>query len=761
MRKTVASSLVGAILITGLMWTVGCRNHMPHAFTWPAGGDIQYTHAKPPELWGYYENWDPYAVELEVTPLEDVNPVRTQHVLIATVRDKKGKALPNRRVEWIISEGSVGDIIEVDESGWRASRGYKVTNKYAVSHTNNFKHTLTRGNDDPSDDIHLEPGQTWAVITSPVEGTTHITVYAPGIYNWDKHKVFATKHWYDVKWEIPPPAVNPIGTPHELVTRVSRYSDDSPLEGYQVTYTILDGPSGRLDPGSRDAVSVTTDAAGLARVTLNQATPTEGTNNISIDIMRPADIQCCKPAVHIATEQTSKTWIGPRIAISKTCTPEAMVGDTVRYMIEVTNPSEVDATNVVVTDNIPDGISYVSSSPSASASGNMLTWNLGTLGPRQTTAISVEARASRVGTFENCAEVRADHGLSDRACCSTVVTEARLQLEKSCPAEVIICDPIEYVIVVRNTGTGTATNVRVMDNLPPGITTVDGRTSMTADVGNLGPGEAREVRFSVKANAVGTFQNNVSATADGGLTAEATCTTIVRQPALSVTKQGPEERFIGRNAEYTITVTNTGDAPARDTVLVDDVPAGTEFVGASDGGQFGGGVITWQLGTLEPGASRTVSTTLRPVTRGAARNTARATAYCAEATASTEMQIRGIPAILLEVIDVDDPIEVGAIETYIIEVTNQGSAEGTNIRVFARLPAEMEFVGADGPTAHRLDADGKTVNFEPLPMLAPRAKATWRVQTRGLQPGDLRFYVELISDQMTSPVMETESTHVY
>jgi hypothetical protein len=169
---------------------------------------LSRTHSEPPEG-GYYTNWDPHAVTLDVTPVEEVNPVQTQHVLIATVKDAEGKPLPNRRVEWMISKGSVGEIVEVDESGWRASRGHKVTNDYAISHTNNFRHSLTRGNDDPDDDVHVEPGQTWCVITSPIEGDTYVTAYVPGIYDWRKHKVFVVKHWYDVAWEFPPPGDQP------------------------------------------------------------------------------------------------------------------------------------------------------------------------------------------------------------------------------------------------------------------------------------------------------------------------------------------------------------------------------------------------------------------------------------------------------------------------------------------------------------------------------------------------------------------------
>ena len=120
--KTQTRLLAALILTTALM---GCRNDMPHSVTWPASGDTVQSHPKPPEG-GYYTNWDPFAVKLEVFPKEDKNPIRTQHVIVATVRDADGKPLPNRRVEWMLAEGGVGDIVEVDESGWRASRGYKV-----------------------------------------------------------------------------------------------------------------------------------------------------------------------------------------------------------------------------------------------------------------------------------------------------------------------------------------------------------------------------------------------------------------------------------------------------------------------------------------------------------------------------------------------------------------------------------------------------------------------------------------------------------
>lgn len=745
------------LAVLGAAGMLGCRNSMPHSFTWPAGGDIIPTHAKPPEG-GYYTNWDPYAVELEVTPLEDVNPVRTQHVLVATVKDKNGKPLPNRRVEWIINEGSVGDIVEVDESGWRASRGYKVDNHYAISHTNNFKHVLTRGTDDASDDVHLTEGQTWCVITSPIEGTTNVTAYAPGIYDWSKHKVFAVKHWYDVRWEFPPPATNPVGTTHEFVTKITKYSDGSPLPGYIVTYKLLDGPGGTFAPGGGSTAAVTTDAAGLARITLAQTTPAEGTNNVEIDVMRPENAACCKPAVHIATGRTSKTWVGPKISIDKNCTASGLVGDTITYNIVVGNPSQVNATNVVVTDSIPSGMQYVSSSPSGSASGNTITWSLGTVAPNAPANITVTCKATQVGKFTNCAEVRADFNLNAKDCCDTVITSPKLIITKSCTKEITTCDSIEYVITVRNEGDGTAKGVKVVDTLPAGIT-ASGAT--TFDVGDLGAGQSKEMRFTAKASKPGTYNNTVRATGDGGLTSEASCTTVVRQPQLDVQKVGPTgKRYIGRPVDYTITVSNKGDTVAKGTTLTDTIPAGLQFVSASDGGAGSGSTVTWNLGDMAPGASKTVNVRFTATAAGELKNVAKATAVCTEASADAVIHPEGIPAVLLEVIDMSDPIEVGAQETYEITVTNQGSANDTNITIKIEIPAEMDFVSAAGPTQGT--ASGKNVTFAPLPSLAPKAKAVYKLVTKGTKTADVRLKVELLTDQTSpTPVVETESTHVY
>ena len=143
-------------------------------------GDIVRTHAKPSGP-GYYGDFDKHACRIECYPLEATNPVHTQHVLIATVFDDTGKPRRDRRVEWML-EG-VGQIVEVDESGLLPGRGYKVDNKYAVSYTSYFEHHVSRNNGNPNEDFVIQPGQTWCVITSALEGDSHVIAYTPEIAN--------------------------------------------------------------------------------------------------------------------------------------------------------------------------------------------------------------------------------------------------------------------------------------------------------------------------------------------------------------------------------------------------------------------------------------------------------------------------------------------------------------------------------------------------------------------------------------------------
>jgi uncharacterized repeat protein (TIGR01451 family) len=336
-----------------------------------------------------------------------------------------------------------------------------------------------------------------------------------------------------------------------------------------------------------------------------------------------------------------------------------------------------------------------------------------------------------------------------------------VSITKTGPAEVLACDPITYKLVVRNSGDGAATGVKVVDTLPNGMTTQDGRSSVSFDVGTLAAGQSRELSVTAKANGPGEYTNCATVTGDGGISDEACATTKVRKPALAVTKTGPDKRFIGRPSTFEITVRNTGDGEARNTILRDTIPAGADFVEASQGGVRAGNTVTWNLGNMAPNASRTVSITLNARTAMTVRNEATATADCADAASdAAAVPYEGIPALLLEVVDGPDPVELNTNTVYTITVTNQGSKAGKDIVVTTTLPAEMSYVSSGGPTSGRVS--GKTITFGALPSLAPGASATWLVTARADSAASVRTKFTLDSEYLGGNlVTETESTNLY
>lgn len=465
-----------------------------------------------------------------------------------------------------------------------------------------------------------------------------------------------------------------------------------------------------------------------------------------------------RDGANIVTRQAIPTGVegSSILLLEKSAPAEVAVGQEFAYTIKATNLTPCELDEVVVTDTVPQGIEYKGSTPTGVQAGNLMTWDLGTIPGKGSKTISLKAAATGTGEFTNC--IRATY--KQKLCLTIKAVQPKLTLDKTAPAEVLVCDIIPVKLVVKNPGTGPATNVVVTDPLPAGMKTVDGKTEMKFDVGTLNAGESKEFTFNAQATKPGAYTNKAVATANGGLTDDATTNTVVKQPVLTIAKTATEVAYEGRPVNYSIKVGNKGDAAAAGTVVTDTMPAGVTFVSATDGGTFANGVVTWNLGSLAAGAEKTLGITTKASAQGKQCNKVEAKATCAQpvdATACTE--VKGVAALLLEVIDVSDPIEVNGQETYVITVTNQGTAVDTNIKIACTLEDSQSYVSSSGVTAGT--AAGQKVTFATLASLAPKAKAEWRVVVKALKVGDVRFAVQLDSDVLDRPVNETESTHQY
>src|SRR5690606_17705286 len=114
-------------------------------------------------------------------------------------------------------------------------------------------------------------------------------------------------------------------------------------------------------------------------------------------------------------------------------------------------------------------------------------------------------------------------------------------------------------------------------------------------------------------------------------------------------------------------------------------------------------------------------------------------------------------ALLLEKADDPDPIQIGETTTYTVRVTNQGSADDTNVRMVVRFPEEIDPVSA----SHGGVVNGKEVTFPPFPRLTPKQAFEYSIIARGVKAGDSRVTFIRTSDGIPAPTSAEESTRVY
>jgi uncharacterized repeat protein (TIGR01451 family) len=151
---------------------------------------------------------------------------------------------------------------------------------------------------------------------------------------------------------------------------------------------------------------------------------------------------------------------------------------------------------------------------------------------------------------------------------------------------------------------------------------------------------------------------------------------------------------------YTITVTNNGPSNATNATVTDTLPAGvTSNLNTSSQGSINqsGSLVTALLGTLNVGATATVTLNLTPTTAGALTNTASVSADQADpnqandtVTSTTTVQT----AADLQITASTAPA-VGVVGTnlaFVFTITNFGPATATNVGVGGALPNGGTFV---------------------------------------------------------------------
>jgi uncharacterized repeat protein (TIGR01451 family) len=371
------------------------------------------------------------------------------------------------------------------------------------------------------------------------------------------------------------------------------------------------------------------------------------------------------PDNNVDTESATATG-NADLAIIKQATPNPVgLGEILQYRMSVRNNGPAEATNVVVQDLLPAGVTLIDvrSSQGSCTGTTLLTCNLGRLASGGSARIGIRVRVKSEGDLLNVARVTADQPDPNPANnidsvetkVSTVEPEAVADLgvtKTASASTVFVDDTVTYTIVATNHSPDPATGVIVTDTLPQGATlvsiapsqgTCNGAGIIECEIGTLAGGASATVTLVVRATIEGPFDNfvqvvgnevdqvpgNDEATVPGTVLPTTSPNPPIPPnppsgPALDVTKTASTLRpALDDAVTFTITVTNKTSSALNNVVVTDPLPAGLSLISVtvSEGSCTGTTTVRCDFGTLDAGKTATITVVARATAEGSLTNT--------------------------------------------------------------------------------------------------------------------------------------------
>jgi uncharacterized repeat protein (TIGR01451 family) len=405
-------------------------------------------------------------------------------------------------------------------------------------------------------------------------------------------------------------------------------------------------------------------------------------------------------------------------------------GEAITWSIVATNQGTGTATGVVVSDELPAGITWTEAEANCTLTGavdsQVLTCTVGTLAPgasSETFTATGLTDAADCGVVDNTATVSAtNEPASNQGNNSNdgdvEVLCAEIDIEKTADAGTVSAGTaIGFDLVVTNNGTGTAFDVELSDVLPtnaglswsiesesgdvdPSCAIAAGTLTCTVD--ELAAGESFTVHIVSPTTAAtcGTVNNTgeVSTSNDGD--DEASASIVVQCPDISVLKVADADPInAGDPIGFTITVSNAGPGTASGVTLSDTLPAGITWSEDSTSCAIAAGVLSCTIGTLAPGATFQVHLTgvTDAADCGTITNTASVSATNEPTSAtsnnsSTDTVTVDCPDITV-VKSGNGPLDAGQDATFTITLTNGGTGDAYDVTLEDQLPAGAWILG--------------------------------------------------------------------
>lgn len=442
-------------------------------------------------------------------------------------------------------------------------------------------------------------------------------------------------------------------------------------------------------------------------------------------------------------------------------------GQELAYRIELINPTRASALKVRLRAPKPALASFVTAEPPVTEETETeWIWDIGTMPAEARREVRLTIRPGpEAGQIKMCARVTFEHG----QCVITNLSRPAISMEKDVPKEVVLFEPTDCRITLRNDGKVAISDLQVTETLgeglyfpevltpeatsrgtasqPPFTTTADGR-SRTWTVGTIAPGRVREIRFQIFPKKAGELGSDTVLTAASSVKREKSTKLTVLEPKLNIGITGPSQGQVDSPAEYRIQVANTGSAGLNNVRVTATLPAGSRTVKVSNGGQLFPGEVQWVVTRLEPGETKPLTLGVKSSQPGKRTMIASVRADRGlEQRGEIETEFLGVAALDFSAVGEPSTAKVGDNVRYVVEVTNVGTAPATNVVLIATLPASMEYVGAEPDQGVGVSKEQEKITFPPR-VIAVGARATYILRAKAIRADQAKFRFELNADHL-------------
>ncbi len=430
------------------------------------------------------------------------------------------------------------------------------------------------------------------------------------------------------------------------------------------------------------------------------------------------------------------------------------IGETLTYSIALANIGNIAATNVIYTDPIPSGTTFIPGSVTVNgvtqAGANPANGiSIGSIAANSTTTISFQVLVPSIpqtnpilnsGTttyqYIPVPNQPAVSGTDKTNIVSTQVNNATVTMTKAVDKNFAdIGDTLTYTVSFTATGNTNANNVIFTDVIPTGTTfvlnslTIDGTTQVGANpangvnIGSIPSGTTKNVAFQVVVNTIpasNVVSNGSSASyqytvnpSQSPVTKNISSnlvSTQINNANVTLTKSTNKQfATIGETISYTILITNSGNAAANSVQLTDPLPNGTILtpgtVTLNGVLQNVDSLVALPIGTIPGGATFTLSfqvtviniTTQNPIINNAFASYLYTVNPNLPPTSKTANSNSVTSTIRLANLHANKSVdktfaEVGDVLTYTFALTNDGNVAANNVLLSDSIANGTAFV---------------------------------------------------------------------